>query len=236
MLALIISALAAGFGPSLEGLSGPPEDTEAVDTGDTAGPAGCSDQYLQDGVQLPDLPLFYNRIVPDSSWGTQNMVDVLIQATRHMRWLMPSASKIVIGDISHPHGGVFEGHKSHRGGIDADVGIFKVGGWQSPHGFTDLSPDEFDVEANWALISTFLETGKVDMIFLDRGLIARLKAYTLKTGLLSTEEADRIFPPEGSRSSWENIGVVRHAPGHTGHLHLRVLCSDGSRAKFGGEG
>lgn len=231
-----MSALAAGFGPSLEGYPDPALDIGPVDTGDTGSTPGCSDQYLQDGVQLPDLPLFYNRIVPDSSWGSQEMVDVLIQGARHMRWLMPNASKIVIGDLSHMHGGVFEGHKSHRGGIDADVGIFKRGGWQSPRGFTDLSPDEFDVEANWALISTFLETGKVDMIFLDRGLIARLKAYTLRTGLLAPEEAERIFPAEGSRAAWENLGIVRHAPGHTGHLHLRVLCPDGTRSKFGGEG
>jgi len=231
-----MTALAAGFGPSLEGYPDAQPDSGPVDTGDSGETPGCSDQYLQDGVQLPDLPLFYNRIVPDSSWGTQDMVDVLISATRHMRWLMPNASKNVIGDISHPHGGVFEGHKSHRGGIDADVGIFRTGAYQSPRGFTDLSPDEFDVEANWALISTFLETGKVDMIFLDRSLIARLKAYTLRTGLLSPEDAERIFPPEGSRSAWENIGTVRHVQGHQGHLHLRVLCPDGTRAKFGGEG
>jgi hypothetical protein len=231
---LIFSSFAAGYGPSLEGvLEGTIEDGEpgdSADTGDSGQTEGCSSQYLQDGIQLPDLPLFYVRVVPTMEWGTQEMIDVLVETARHMRWLMPEASRIVIGDISSQHGGYLSGHKSHRGGIDADVGIYKTGGWQNQHGFTDLHPDEFDVEANWALISTMLETRKVDMILLDRGHIARLKAYTLKTGLLSAEEADWIFPAEGTRGTWERKGIVRHAPGHTGHLHLRVLCGDGSKA------
>lgn len=228
---LIFSANGAGFGPSLEGFPDTQgaDTTDTADTADTGGNAGCSDQYLHDGIQLPDLPLFYVRVAPNSEWGTQEMIDVIVESARHMRWLMPEASKIVIGDISHEHGGYFDGHKSHRGGLDADIGIFKNGGWQSSRGFTDLRPDEFDVEANWALISTMLETGKVDMILLDRGHIAKLKAYTLRTGLLSPEEAARIFPAEGAPGSWALKGTVRHAPGHTGHLHLRVLCSDGSK-------
>lgn len=239
---LIFSAFAAGYGPSLEGvpeegdISGFSDtafpDSESTDTGDTGLPAaGCSDQYLHDGVQLPDLPLFYVRIVPNMEWGTQEMVDVIVETARHMRWLMPEASRLVIGDISSRYGGYLSGHKSHRGGIDADIGIYKTGGWQSPNGFTDLHPSEFDVEANWALISTMLETGKVDMILLDRGHIERLRAYTVKTGLLSEEEAAWIFPAEGSRDTWSRKGVVRHAPGHGNHLHLRVLCSDGSKAQ-----
>ncbi|HNC95016.1 MAG TPA: penicillin-insensitive murein endopeptidase [Myxococcota bacterium] len=231
LLATLLTAAAAGFGPSLEGFPLVPSGVGSVDSADTAAKVGCSGQYLQDGVQLPDLPLFYERVTPGSAWGTPEMIELLVETSRHMRWLMPEASKLVIGDISQQHGGVLEGHKSHRGGVDADVGIFRTGGWQSPRGFTDLYPDEFDVEANWALISAMLETGLVDMILLDRGHINRLMAYTLRTGLLTPAEVARIFPDEGSRGSWELSGVVRHAPGHTGHLHVRVLCSDGSKAE-----
>ena len=158
------------------------------------------------------------------------MNEVIIAGTRHMRWVMPESSVVLIGDISQKHGGFFEGHKSHRGGIDADIGIYKTGAWMNPRGFEDLSPSEFDVEANWMLMASFLDTGKVDMILLDRGHISKLKAYTLSAGLLTKDEAARIFPEEGSRGTWENAGIVRHASGHTGHMHVRVLCADGSKA------
>ena len=118
---------------------------------------------------------------------------------------------------------------SHRGGLDADVGIYRTGGWQSQAGFTTLNVSNFDLEANWALISTFLDTGKIDMILLDQGHINRLKAYTLRTGLLDEEEITRIFPDPGSRESWASTGIVRHVSGHTDHLHVRVLCDDGTR-------
>lgn len=228
---LSFSAFAAGFGPMPEEFPGDDElpTLDTGDTGDTAATGGCSSQYLRNGVQLPDLPLFYHRAFPAGAWGTQTMVDVLVETARHMRWLMPEASPLLIGDLSDPNGGYMEGHKSHRGGLDADVGIYKTGGWQSPTGFTTLNASTFDLEANWALISTFLDTGKIDMILLDQGHINRLKAYTLRTGLLDEEEIARIFPDPGSRESWASTGIVRHVSGHADHLHVRVLCDDGTR-------
>ena len=195
---------------------GPAEDTGVV---------GCSDQFLEVGDVLPDLPLFYNRTQPEHSWGTAEMLSVLMDTGRHMRWLLPEASALTIGDISARHGGFLSGHLSHRGGVDADVGIFRAGAWQDPRGFTKLGND-FDVEANWALISTLLDTGKIDFLLLDQSHINRLKAYTLQKGLLTQEEVDAIFP---SARAWEHPGVVRHAPNHLDHVHVRVLCSDGSR-------
>ena len=201
---------------------------EASGPADT-GVVGCSDQYLQDGTQLPDLPLFFNRTVPDHAWGSREMVEVIVDTSRHMRWLMPDADPITVGEISAKKGGVLYGHKSHRGGVDADIGIYKVGGHQNPHQFDAPGPGEFDVEANWMLMSTFLDSGKVDMILLDRGLIAKIRAYTLRAGLLTEEEAGQIFEVD-NQDRWSGVGVVRHAPGHEDHMHVRVLCPDGSKA------
>jgi murein endopeptidase len=226
-----IAAFAAEFGPSLEGELLATEAAAVEDTAADTGAAGsCSSQYLQDGVLLPELPLFYVRVQPNASWGSQEMVDLLVDAGRHMSWLLPHASPFVVGDISHERGGYIAGHVSHRGGVDADVGIYKKGGWQHSRGFTNLAPSELDLEANWALISHMLASGKVDFILIDRGHIRRLREYVLSARLLSEEEADRIFPPEGSRGTWANTGIVRHAPNHQDHIHVRVLCSDGSRA------
>lgn len=222
-----MTALAAEYGPALEDEVLATEMSAVDDTG--AG-ASCSDQSLQDGVQLPDLPLFYVRAQPNHSWGSAEMIDLIVEAGRHMSWLLPQASPFVVGDISSKHGGYLAGHLSHRGGIDTDVGIYRKGGWQHARGFTRLAPSELDLEANWTLISTMLSTGKVDFILLDRGHISRLRAYVLSAGLLTDEEAARIFPAEGSRGVWANTGVLRHAPHHEDHIHVRVLCGDGKRA------
>jgi penicillin-insensitive murein endopeptidase len=220
-----LSAFAAEYGPTIEGDFVAAENSGPPDTG----VVGCADQSLQDGVQLPDLPLFFTRSQPDHAWGTQEMVELLVDTARHMRWLMPDASPITMGEISRQRGGELSGHKTHRGGIDADVGIYLSGQRQAPGIFLNPGPGQFDVEANWALISAMLDTGRIDMLLLDRAHIARLKAYVLSAGLLSKEEASQVFVGEG-RGSYQSTGVLRHAPNHQDHLHVRVLCPDGSRA------
>lgn len=220
-----LSAFAAPMGPSMEAPREIQEEEEVQDTG----VYGCSDQYLQDGRSLPDLPLFYVRAQPGASWGTAEMVDLIVETGRHMSWVMPGASPFVVGDISNPGGGAIYGHKSHRGGVDVDIGLYKKGGWQNPRGFDRLSPSELDLEATWMLISTMLDSGMVDFILLDQGHIRALRAYTQKKGLLTAEEAERIFPVEGTPGLWERSGIVRHAPGHQDHVHVRVLCGDGTR-------
>lgn len=227
LLFTALLASAASYGPEIEGQREIQETEEIRDTG----VFGCSDQYLDEGTLLPDLPLFYARAQPDASYGSAEMVDLIVSAGRHMSWVLPSASPFVVGDISHARGGPISGHKSHRGGIDADIGIYKKGGWQHPRGFTTLSPSELDVEATWTLVSTLLDSGMVDFILLDQGHIRVLKAYTLKKGLLTEEEAERIFPAEGTRGVWERTGIVRHAPNHPDHIHVRVLCGDGTKAQ-----
>lgn len=226
LLLAVLQAFAAEYGPTLEG-DIVPSEVVAEAAMDTGVYASCADQWLDDGVQLPDLPLFYTRTTPRAAWGTPEMVDTIVEASRHMRWLMPEASPIVIGDISTEHGGFLPGHLSHRGGVDADVGIYSSGGKQVPGQFVNPGND-FDVVANWALISALLDTGRIEFILLDQGHINRLRAYTLKAGLLTPEEAEDVFPTGGRL--WERTGYVRHAPSHQDHLHVRVTCTDGAQA------
>ncbi len=223
---LIVStffAFAAEYGPALEGEVIPSGAPSVEDTGTV----GCSDEFLSGGELLPELPLFYTRHQPDASWGSPEMVSLLVETGRHMRWLLPAASPMNIGDISARRGGFLTGHISHRGGLDADVGIYSTGGYQNPRGFDRLG-DNFDVEANWALISTMLATGHVDFILLDQSHIARLKKYVLSRGLMTQDEVEQVFP---SARQWEYTGIIRHAVNHVDHLHVRVLCGDGTRAR-----
>ncbi len=231
-LLAIAAAFAAEIGPSLEGNLVVASPEPAQDVADTGAFGGCSAQALHGGEQLPELPYFYSRIAPGSSYGSTTMIDLLVDAGRHMSWAMPKASPFAVGDISRPAGGPLSGHRSHRGGIDADVGIYKTGGFQAQRQFVGVAPSELDIAATWELMRFMLDSGKVEFILLDRAHIATIKAWTLKQGLLSEDDVARIFPVEGSRDSWLRTGIVRHAPHHGDHMHVRVLCGDGTRASL----
>ena len=201
-----------------------------VDTGVTEQPA-CSSEWLRDGELLPDLPGLYVRWSEERAWGTPQMVDTIIGAAEEMAWLFPDADPLVIGDISLRGGGFFYGHKSHRGGVDADIGIYHDQGRQHQSAFVDLTPSTFDFEANWALIRSLLETGNVDRILLDRSLILAMRSWLAVDGRLPQAQIDAIFPEPGTAGIYAMRGVVQHATGHRNHLHVRVLCADGQQAR-----
>jgi murein endopeptidase len=183
----------------------------------------CPTQYLSGGVQLQPSPELYKIWQPDQAWGRPEMIEVLTRAAEEMAWLMPEADPIVVGDISTRYGGFLDGHKSHRAGIDADIGLYWGNGRMHMGGFRDVHPDNLDLEANWLLIKSLLDTGLVERILLDQRLILRLKRYTIESGELSPDEADRIFP-SGYTRMWTHTGVVHHAPSHKEHMHVRTFC------------
>ena len=209
--------------------AGPAFATGERDTG-TPARTGCSDQVLVGGVQLPEDPYLYTLINADHAWGIPDLVDLIVDTATRMKELLPFGSPIVVGDLSARRGGVLYPHKSHRGGVDADIGLYQGGAWQ-PKGILPFPATDLDVAANFMLIATLLASGRVDLILLDRTHIATIRSWALANGELEAGDADFWFPPTGSRREKQGAGVVRHAPGHDGHLHVRVLCPDGSRAR-----
>lgn len=145
----------------------------------------------------------------------------LLQAAEQLAWDHPSWDPITVGDISQRGGGPMFGHTTHDIGIDADLGLFVTGGRQ-PNGFVDLSPDVLDVHATWTLISALRDTGNIQFILLDQGHIDRLRAHALDTMAMSPEAVDAIFIPRNTPLSARLRGVVRHAPNHSSHLHVRI--------------
>lgn len=218
------TALAKSPGPSLEDALDSGGEVEATST------ERCSAWDLVGGVQLPERPELYTRANPDSVWGTPTMAATLQQVAQELAWQLPDADPIYIGDISQRRGGYFDGHKSHRGGVDADVGLFVDNGQQLQR-FVDVYPNDFDAHANWVMIRSLLETGNVERIYLDESLIRVLRRYVAAHEGLSQEEVYRIFPPQGTTGTWGMTGIVQHVGGHRNHLHVRVLCDDGTQPR-----
>jgi len=231
---VVFGFLIAGmFGPALPVFDTVPEipADAPVSPVDDTGLASCNDQFLENPAELRDHPELYIRLSPETSWGTQEMIDLLVDTGIRMRQLLPSASPFMVGDISRPGGGRLGGHITHRGGIDADIGLYRTAAWQDGRGLDDVPVEQIDIPDTWLLVWTLLQSGRIDMILLDSAIIAKLRAYTLDAGILEPAEVWRIFPAPGSRIEREASGVIRHAPNHKGHLHVRVLCPDGTRGR-----
>jgi penicillin-insensitive murein endopeptidase len=223
---LLSTSLAGGFGPFLD--DSIPHETGELPVEEDTGFGACQPGHLRDGVQLRDLPGLVTTWNADRSWGTPQLVEAIERGAEEVRWLIPDAEPLVVGDMSMERGGYFAGHKSHREGLDADIGLFS-GNARQTKAFNDLDASTFDVASNWILIRSFLKTGLVERILLDESLIQLLRDYLASTGELTAEEIEQVFPrsPEArwNRDGILHQGIVHHATAHRNHLHLRVLCA-----------
>ena len=179
------------------------------------------------GAQLPGADGLYQRWDPKRSWATSYVIETLETVAGRVAFELPLADPLLIGDMSRRGGGRMEGHVTHDKGIDVDIGLFMDDGRQPLGGFVDLRPSQLDVRSTWILVRTMLDTGQVQFILLDQGLIDRLKSYAISEVGLDRATAEDIFPPREERPAWSERGVVRHAPNHKSHLHVRLLPPDG---------
>jgi murein endopeptidase len=91
---------------------------------------------LADGVRLPaagrafltwDPVLRRSPNRPWRRWGTDRLVRTVLTVARDFHAAHPGAPRLLVGDLSRPHGGDFGprfgyiGHASHQNGLDVDV-------------------------------------------------------------------------------------------------------------------
>jgi hypothetical protein len=226
LLLLAIAAAHAGVhGPWLD------DDPIGFDTGAPglayADPPACGAFSSRTSVQLPPSEDLYERANPVDEWGTPYMVDLLTYTAETMAIQLPDADRILIGDIGSRYGGPLPPHKTHREGIDADVGFYLRGHTQGTArtGFPHATPATLDYEATWLEIKTLLDTGRVKFILLDQKLIDALRVWLLENDLATRTEVDNIFPPRDTPRIWEHEGYLWHVPLHDDHMHVQVKCS-----------
>jgi murein endopeptidase len=164
---------------------------------------------LAGGVQLPDSEMYKLRR-PENAYGTSHAVKVVLESiARYTRDAKPDMP-LEIGDMSKLGGGRLRPHSSHRTGRDIDIRLPKVG-------------DEIDWRAAWILVRSFIASGEVTYIFLDYSQQRQLHRAAKAAGATDKELEAAIQYPRGSRT---NNGIVRHAKGHTVHIHVRVKCAE----------
>jgi len=188
---------------------------------------------LQDATRL-ELGKRAHIRRPYRAFGTKTTVEHVRRAVRATLASHPKAHALAVGDLSAEHGGWITEHASHRSGRDIDLGFFyKRKPADYPASFVRATDDNLDRAATWALLANLLATqgedGGVQTIFLDHAVQGRLykwaKANGVKPGLL-----DRIFQyPHGRGAA---AGIVRHAPNHADHLHVRFRCAKADAACY----
>jgi murein endopeptidase len=125
---------------------------------------------LRHGVQIPAEgrafttwdPVFRrspNR--PWRRWGTDRLVKTVLTVAREFHHAHPHATRLLIGDLSRPHGGDFGpqfgyiGHASHQNGLDVDVYYPRADRREiAPRDARDIDP-----ALSQELVSRFLTAG-----------------------------------------------------------------------------
>jgi murein endopeptidase len=158
---------------------------------------------LERGVQLParrgrfltwDPVLRRSPNRPWRRWGTDRVVRTLLDVAREFGATHPDAPRVLIGDLSRPHGGDFGvrfgpiGHASHQNGLDADVYYPR----EDERERAPKDATEIDRRLSQALVDLFVAHG-AQVVFVGPG-----------TGLTG--------PP----------GRVQTLANHDNHLHVRL--------------
>ncbi|NVB37955.1 penicillin-insensitive murein endopeptidase [Pseudenhygromyxa sp. WMMC2535] len=169
------------------------------------------------GVQIPPGPGYTLRY-PNSAWGTTWSVRHVVAALDRFRVTSDYPLEIRVGTMSRQRGGEIGGHNSHQTGRDLDIRLpLRV---EVPQALPPTAR-RVDWRATWELVQAFVGTGVIEIIFLDYKRQRRLYKAAVEAGA-SEEALDALIQyPRGFKA---NLGLIRHAPGHDGHLHLRFPC------------
>lgn len=220
-----MSAFLLSIAIAIAGLPGPFDEAPVDRTQLRLGvlPAPMCDAPMAYPAQLRDTRHLH-RANPSRSYGTPWLTQLVEATARQVRYRHPDADPLFVGDLSHKWGGPMYGHRQHRDGRDADIGLYSTGRTQPEHGFARVWPSKLDSETTWALISALLSSGRVKVILLDQGLIDTLVDWLRESDTLTEAEIDTIFPAPKTPGLWQREGIVRGARNHADHLHVQVTC------------
>ena len=169
------------------------------------------------GVQIPPGE-GYSLRYPKSGYGTTWAVRHTLAALDHFVATSGYPREISVGTMSRQRGGEIGGHISHQTGRDLDIRLPLRP--EVPPAL-DPTPRRVDWAATWDLVRAFARTDAVQIIFLDFGSQRRLYRAAKAAGASEDELAQMLQYPSGSKVS---RGLIRHAPGHEGHVHIRFSC------------
>ena len=170
---------------------------------------------LVNGERMPPGPGYVVR-QPEETYGTSAVIDSMLKVIAKVRRRDKHMPPIVVGDISRKRGGRFKPHFSHQNGLDVDMGYVPKDKRFFGR-FFKVRKGNLDVRRTFKLLKAFLDTGKVEYIFVNHSVQRLLYPYARKH--MNKAQLERIF--QYPRPHWQRVGVIRHVKGHDDHFHVR---------------
>lgn len=151
-------------------------------------------------------------VAPGQSWATEETVHYLETAIHAVRAKFPGTQQLSIGDISAKSGGYLSPHLSHQSGRDVDISYYYVDGarW-----YRRADAQNLDTARTWAFLRALITETDVELLLIDHSLQKLLRAEAEREGE-NGEWLDALFRGKGALPP-----IIRHAPGHATHLHIR---------------
>lgn len=166
---------------------------------------------LINGVQMQSGE-GWEPVVPGTAWATQETVDSLKVAISKVASAFPGTPKLPIGDISAENGGYLSPHLSHQAGRDVDIGYYYRTGQKW---YRRATAENLDLPRTWAFVRALVTDTDVEMLLIDHGIQRLIRDYAEGVGE-SREWLDLLFRGKGAVQP-----LIRHAPGHATHIHIR---------------
>jgi penicillin-insensitive murein endopeptidase len=168
---------------------------------------------LLNGVRADANELFV-PVDPAHAYGTVETVKYLSDAIHKVHAQFPDTPALSLGHISAQRGGPLRPHVSHQAGRDVDISFYYVGGarW-----YTRGTESNLDLPRTWAFVRALVTETDVEMILIDRSIQEWLWRYAREHGE-DHAWVDSLFQGKSSGRP-----IVRHAPGHATHLHIRFF-------------
>jgi len=186
------------------------------------------------GHELHDTPSLYLKTPhSDARFGTDELVAMLERASARVMERTPGA-RLMVGNLSHAHGGRFRPHRSHQSGRDVDLGFYVTDANGAPlhldrfYDFRrDLTPRghddiHFDLVRNWQLVEAMVtDPVPVQWIFVCR----YLRTALLEEGARQGASAQVLTHAEAILSQPSHGGT------HNDQFHVRIYCPAGDRPR-----
>ena len=178
---------------------------------------------LDGSLRLPASGPGYVRRSRGNHYGTNETIALIHHLGAALVASYPDTAPLLIGDISAEHGGPLPPHRSHQSGRDVDIAFPEQANTARSAFNSKLTVDAIDMEKAWFALDTLITTGRVRFIFVHKQLLAPLRAEAKRVGW-DDASLNRLFIDPRRR---RGPGVVRHAPGHLAHFHVRFHCPSG---------
>ncbi len=175
---------------------------------------------LHEAEQLVSGP-GVESIKNDSNWGRPHFVQQVRALFFGMYKHWPNRHPALVGSLSRAGGGRLGHHKSHRAGQDIDIGYFTFEsnrkGWGNP------AIAEIDYQRLWYFLDAAERTGLAAAVYMAPQIQRKLYQYAAAQGQPEARLRTIFqYGPKGSRGDT----LIRFAPGHRDHFHMRMLCPE----------